>query len=172
MHVKFKNILDRFTRVTIHALDNNSYVLLKNCTSKLEKYGFCLSPLIKENLIAPVIIKKDYMRKMVNGMAKLYIDLKWSNASEGAVEQRIEWKRVPGNSVAGAPAVWVEVAVIDHEVQEYTDTPEITTETELTYRVVSVGSVGEIASEPVIVTFPPALVAPTSLTAHHRYETE
>lgn len=75
MHVKFKNILDRFAKVTIQALDNNSYVLLKSCTSKLEKYGFCLSPMIAEQLVAPVIVKKGYIRKMVNGMAKLYIDL-------------------------------------------------------------------------------------------------
>ena len=90
MHVKFRNILDRFAKVTIRTLDNNSYVLLKNCTSKLEKYGFCLSPMVTGQLVAPVIVKKGYVRKMVNGMAKLYIDLDWVNESQGAIEQRIE----------------------------------------------------------------------------------
>ena len=171
MHVKFKNILDRFTRVTIHALDNNSYVLLKNCTSKLEKYGFCLSPAIIGQLIAPVIVKKGYIRKMVNGMAKLYIDLNWVNASEGAVSQRIEWKRVPNGAAPGTPAAWEEVATIDVTDNAFTHAPAITTETELTYRVVSVGDVGEVPSEPVTVKFPPPLVAPTGLTADYRYET-
>ncbi len=170
MHVKFKNILDRFAKVTIQALDNNSYVLLKSCTSKLEKYGFCLSPMIAEQLVAPVIVKKGYVRKMVNGMAKLYIDLSWVNNSEGAIEQRIEMQ-VPGLN-PGDPQRWVEVAVVDTTVYTFTDTPTVTTETELTYRVVSVGDSGEIASEPVTVNFPPPLVAPTILSASYRYETE
>lgn len=167
MHVKFKNILDRFAKVTIQALDNNSYVLLKSCTSKLEKYGFCLSPMIAEQLVAPVIVKKGYVRKMVNGMAKLYIDLNWVNNSEGAIEQRIELKMTSGS----APT-WVEVAVVDTTVDTFTDTPTVTTETELTYRVVSVGDSGEVPSEPVTVNFPPPLVAPTSLSASYRYEAE
>ncbi len=167
MHVKFKNILDRFAKVTIQALDNNSYVLLKSCASKLEKYGFCLSPMIAEQIVAPVIVKKGYVRKMVNGMAKLYIDLNWVNNSEGAIEQRIELLITSGS----APA-WVEVAVVDTTVDTFTDTPTVTTETELTYRVVSVGDSGEVPSEPVTVNFPPPLVAPTSLSASYRYETE
>lgn len=170
MHVKFKNILDRFAKVTIQALDNNSYVLLKSCTSKLEKYGFCLSPMIAEQLVAPVIVKKGYVRKMVNGMAKLYIDLNWVNNSEGAIEQRIEMQ-VPGLN-PGDPQRWVEVAVVGALIETYTDTPTVTTETKLTYRVVSVGDSGEVPSEPVTVNFPPPLVAPTSLSASHRYETE
>lgn len=170
MHVKFKNILDRFAKVTIQALDNNSYVLLKSCTSKLEKYGFCLSPMIAEQLVAPVIVKKGYVRKMVNGMAKLYIDLNWMNSSQGAIEQRIEMK-VPGIN-PGDPLRWVEVVVVGVSVARYTDTPSVTNETELTYRVVSVGDSGEVPSEPVTVTFPPPLVAPTSLSASYRYETE
>ena len=172
MHVKFKNILDRFAKVTIQALDNNSYVLLKSCTSKLEKYGFCLSPVTAEQLVAPVIVKKGYVRKMVNGMAKLYIDLNWVNASEGAVSQRIEWERVPNGSAPGTPAVWEEIATIDVMDNAFTHVPAITTETELTYRVVSVGDSGEVAGDPVKVTFPPPLVAPTSLSASYRYETE
>lgn len=172
MHVKFKNILDRFAKVTIQALDNNSYVLLKSCASKLEKYGFCLSPSIAEQLVAPVIVKKGYVRKMVNGMAKLYIDLNWVNNSQGAIEQRIECQRVPNGAAPGTPAVWVQVAIIGPIDNAYTDTPATTTETELTYRVVSVGDTGEIASEPVTVKFPPPLVAPTSLSASYRYETE
>jgi hypothetical protein len=167
MHVKFKNILDRFAKVTIQALDNNSYVLLKSCTSKLEKYGFCLSPMIAEQLVAPVIVKKGYVRKMVNGMAKLYIDLNWVNNSEGAIEQRIEMqvpRLNPGDSQR-----WVEVAVVDTNVETYTDTPTVTTETKLTYRIVSVGDSGEVPSEPVTVTFPPPLVVPTGLTASYRY---
>ena len=172
MHVKFKNILDRFAKITIQALDNNSYVLLKSCTSKLEKYGFCLSPMIAEQLVAPVIVKKGYVRKMVNGMAKLYIDLNWVNNSQGAIEQRIEWKRVPNGSAPGTPAAWEEVATIHALDNVFTHTPAITDETELTYRVVSVGDSGEIASEPVTVNFPPPLVAPTSLSASYRYETE
>ena len=168
MHVKFKNLLDRFAKVTIQALDNNSYVLLKSCTSKLEKYGFCLSPAIIGQLIAPVIVKKGYVRKMVNGMAKLYIDLNWINTSEGAIEQRIEIEK-PGEL---GTKKWVEVAVVDALIETYTDTPLVTTETQLTYRVVSVGDSGEVPSEPVTVNFPPPLVAPTGLTADHRYETE
>lgn len=170
MHVKFKNILDRFAKVTIQALDNNSYVLLKSCTSKLEKYGFCLSPMIAEQLVAPVIVKKGYVRKMVNGMAKLYIDLDWVNHSQGAIEQRIEMQ-VPGLN-PGNPPRWVEVAVVDVSVNQYTDTPTVIDETQLTYRVVSVGDSGEVPSEPVTVNFPPPLVAPTSLSASYRYEAE
>lgn len=167
MHVKFKNILDRFAKVTIQALDNNSYVLLKSCTSKLEKYGFCLSPMIAEQLVAPVIVKKGYVRKMVNGMAKLYIDLDWVNDSQGAIEQRIEIE----DTSKGFQS-WIEVAVVDADVTQYTDTPTVTDETQLTYRIVSVGDSGEVPSEPVTVTFPPPLVAPTSLLASYRYETE
>ena len=170
MHVKFKNILDRFAKVTIQALDNNSYVLLKSCTSKLEKYGFCLSPMIAEQLVAPVIVKKGYVRKMVNGMAKLYIDLSWVNNSEGAIEQRIEMQ-VPGLN-PGDPQRWVVAAVVGTNVDTFIDTPTVTTETELTYRVVSVGDSGEVPSEPVTVNFPPPLVAPTSLSASYRYEAE
>ena len=166
MHVRFKNILDRFAKVTIQALDNNSYVLLKNCTSKLEKYGFCLSPMVAEQLVAPVIVKKGYVRKMVNGMAKLYIDLNWVNNSQGAIEQRIEMKN-PAD-----PQSWIDVAVVGVDVTNYTDTPSVTDETELTYRVVSVGDSGEVPSEPVTVNFPPPLLAPTSLSATYRYETE
>lgn len=167
MHVKFKNILDRFAKVTIQALDNNSYVLLKSCTSKLEKYGFCLSPMIAEQLVAPVIVKKGYVRKMVNGMAKLYIDLDWVNDSQGAIEQRIEIE-----DTSKGYQNWIEVAVVDVSVNQYTDTPSVTDETELTYRVVSVGDSGEVPSAPVTVTFPPPLVAPASLSASYRYETE
>ena len=170
MHVKFKNILDRFAKVTIQALDNNSYVLLKSCASKLEKYGFCLSPSIAGQLVAPVIVKKGYVRKMVNGMAKLYIDLNWVNNSQGAIEQRIEMQ-VPGLN-PGNPPRWIEVAVVDVGVVRYTDAPTVTDETELTYRVISVGDSGEVPSQPVTVTFPPPLVAPTSLSASYRYETE
>lgn len=170
MHVKFKNILDRFAKVTIQALDNNSYVLLKSCASKLEKYGFCLSPMIAEQLVAPVIVKKGYVRKMVNGMAKLYIDLNWVNSSQGAIEQRIEMK-VPGIN-PGDPERWIDVVVLDVGVTSYTDTPLVTDETELTYRVISVGDSGEVPSQPVTVTFPPPLVAPTSLSASYRYVTE
>ena len=72
MHVKFRNILDRFAKVIIQALDNNSYVLLKSFTSKLEKYGFCLSPMVTGQLVAPVIVKKGYVRKMVNGGKVIY----------------------------------------------------------------------------------------------------
>lgn len=167
MHVKFKNILDRFAKVTIQALDNNSYVLLKSCTSKLEKYGFCLSPMIAEQLVAPVIVKKGYIRKMVNGMAKLYIDLNWVNNSQGAIEQRIEIEKLSGGLKS-----WIEVAVVGADVTQYTDTPTVTDEAQLTYRVVSVGDSGEVPSEPVTVTFPPPLVAPTSLSASYRYEAE
>ena len=165
MHVKFKNLLDRFAKVTIQALDNNSYVLLKNCTSKLEKYGFCLSPMVAEQLVAPVIVKKGYVRKMVNGMAKLYIDLNWINDSQGAIEQRIEMQR-PGQTQ------WSEVIVVDMSVRQYTDTPSVTNETELTYRVISVGDSGEVAGEPVTVTFPPPLLAPSNLAVSYRYEAE
>lgn len=170
MHVKFRNILDRFAKVTIQALDNNSYVLLKSCTSKLEKYGFCLSPIITGQLVAPVIVKKGYVRKMVNGMAKLYIDLNWVVGSQGAIEQRIEMQ-IPGLN-PGDPQRWAEVAVVGAYVVRYTDTPSVTDETELTYRVVSVGDSGEVPSEPVTVTFPPPLVAPTNLSASYRYEAE
>lgn len=165
MHVKFKNILDRFAKVTIQALDNNSYVLLKSCTSKLEKYGFCLSPMIAEQLVAPVIVKKGYVRKMVNGMARLYIDLNWVNESQGAVHQRIEMQR-PGQTQ------WSVVTIVDMGVLQYTDTPSVTDETELTYRVVSVGDSGIVVGDPVKVTFPPPLVAPASLSASYRYEAE
>lgn len=167
MHVKFRNILDRFAKVTIQALDNNSYVLLKSCTSKLEKYGFCLSPMVTGQLVAPVIVKKGYVRKMVNGMAKLYIDLDWVNESQGAIEQRIEIEK-PGEL---GTKKWVEVAVVGVNVVQYTDAPTVTDETQLTYRIVSVGDSGEVPSEPVTVTFPPPLVAPTSLSASYRYET-
>ncbi len=170
MHVKFRNILDRFAKVTIQALDNNSYVLLKSCTSKLEKYGFCLSPMVTGQLVAPVIVKKGYVRKMVNGMAKLYIDLNWVNESQGAIAQRIEMQ-IPGLN-PGDPQRWVEVAVVAAVDVQYTDTPTVTDETQLTYRIVSVGDSGEIPSEPVTVTFPPPLVAPTSLSATYRYEAE
>lgn len=167
MHVKFKNILDRFAKVTIQALDNNSYVLLKSCTSKLEKYGFCLSPMIAEQLVAPVIVKKGYIRKMENGMAKLYIDLDWVNESYGATGQRIEIDDPSGY------LGWIEVAVVGADVTHYTDTPTVTNETQLTYRIVSIGNSGsEVPSEPVTVNFPPPLVAPTSLSASYRYETE
>lgn len=167
MHVKFRNILDRFAKVTIRALDNNSYVLLKSCTSKLEKYGFCLSPMIAEQLIAPVIVKKGYVRKMVNGMAKLYIDLDWVNDSQGAIEQRIEIEDLNSGYQR-----WIEVAVVGADVTQYTDTPTVIDETQLTYRIVSVGDSGEVPSEPVTVTFPPPLVAPTNLSASYRYEAE
>ena len=125
---------------------------------------------IEAIIIAPVIVKKGYVRKMVNGMAKLYIDLNWVNYSQGAIEQRIEMK-VPGIN-PDDPERWIDVVVLDVGVTSYIDTPLVTDETELTYRVISVGDSGEIPSEPVTIQFPPPLVAPTSLSAGYRYETE
>jgi hypothetical protein len=126
--------------------------------------------MVTGQLVAPVIVKKGYVRKMVNGMAKLYIDLSWINSSQGAIEQRIEMQ-VPGVN-PGNPPRWIEVDVVDVGVTSYTDTPTVIDETQLTYRIVSVGDSGEVPSEPVTVTFPPPLVAPTSLSATYRYEAE
>ena len=101
-------------------------------------------------------------------VAKLYIDLDWVNESQGAIEQRIEIEK-PGEL---GTKKWVEVAVVAADVVQYTDTPTVIDETQLTYRIVSVGDSGEVPSEPVTVTFPPPLVAPTSLSATYRYEAE
>ena len=171
MYVKFKNRLSQFVKVIITTLDDNSFIRLKDCNSHLNKYGFCLSPYTGE-LKAPVILKKGFVYKRVDGMAKLYIDLHWINNSEAAVEQRIEWKRVPNGAASGAPAEWETVATVDAGDNSYTHAPAVTTETELTYRVVSVGDVGEVASQPVVISFPPPLVAPNSLMAAYRYEIE
>ncbi|MDN8872727.1 hypothetical protein Q0M10_13955, partial [Staphylococcus aureus] len=63
--------------------------------------------MIAEQLVAPVIVKKGYVSKMVNGMAKLYIDLNWVNDSQGAIEQRIEIE-----DTSKGYQIWIEVAVV------------------------------------------------------------
>lgn len=171
MYVKFKNRLSQFVKVIITTLDDGSFICLKDCNSHLNKYGFCLSPYTGE-LKAPVILKKGFVYNRVDGMAKLYIDLNWVNNSEAAVEQRIEWKKLPDGAATAPYGEWETVATVDARDDSYTHAPDITTETTLAYRVVSVGDAGEIASQHVVITFPAPIVAPTALSAAYRYEIE